>query len=69
MIHHVRYICPIDGLEKTTQNISYETVMSYNIYEGKHDIEGMINSKTYMNIKCVCGETHDFLVDSKSNII
>lgn len=67
MIHGIRYICTKDGFERFTQNVGYRTKIHYTLDtdSDSYTVNGYVIAKTFMVIKCICGESHEILITSE----
>lgn len=70
MIIAVRYIYTETGYERCSQNVKYETVIDEDLHStDSYDFQGTIIAKTYASVKCVCGQTHRYLITSEHEAI
>jgi hypothetical protein len=67
MIEHVRYVCPVHGIEKTSQNVEHIVEIDSNI--NWSDFNGAIVAKSYIIVNCSCEQEHKLLTATEHKFI
>jgi hypothetical protein len=70
VIHAVRYICPEDGLERFSNNVTTDIEINYSLRSLYDSPVGNVSAKAYTVVKCAaCGKSHRYLSASEEESV